>query len=69
VEQARLFAMATMGGADSLINTWDDKAFWSFWRPITAIRRGDEDGNDATVGDPAGHPLPHGRRPIHGARP
>jgi hypothetical protein len=52
VEQARLFAMVTMAGADSLINTWDDKAFWSFWRPITAIRRGDEVGNDATVGDP-----------------
>ena len=41
VEQARLFAMATMAGADSLITTWDDKEFWSFWRPVTAIRRGD----------------------------
>ena len=51
VEQARLFAMATMAGADSLITTWDDKEFWSFWRPITAIRRGEEDGNDATVGE------------------
>jgi len=52
VEQARLFAMATMAGADSIINTWDDKAFWNFWRPITAIRAGDADGNPATAGDP-----------------
>ena len=51
VEQARLFAMATMAGADSIINTWDDKAFWNFWRPITAIRAGDADGNPATAGD------------------
>jgi hypothetical protein len=52
VEEARLFAMLNMGGADALINCWDDKAFWSFWRPITAIRNGDNDGNDKTVGDP-----------------
>jgi len=51
VEQARLFAMATMAGADSIINTWDDKAFWNFWRPITGIRAGDADGNAATAGD------------------
>ena len=40
VEQARLFAMLNMAGADSLINCWDDKARWSFWRPMTAIRQG-----------------------------
>ena len=48
--------MATMAGADSLITTWDDKEVWSFWRPVTAIRRGDEDGNDATAGDPSWAP-------------
>jgi hypothetical protein len=53
VEQARLFAMVNMAGADTVINCWDDKAFWSFWRPITAIREGDADGNDKTAGDPA----------------
>jgi hypothetical protein len=52
-EQARLFAMLNMAGADALINCWDDKAFWSFWRPITAIRTADADGNPKTVGDPA----------------
>ena len=43
---------AEHGGADALINCWDDKAFWSFWRPITAIRMGDDDGNPKTDGDP-----------------
>ena len=45
--------MVNMAGADSVINCWDDKAFWNFWRPITAIREGDADGNDKTAGDPA----------------
>ena len=51
-EQARLFAMLNMAGADALINCWNDKASWSFWRPITAIHEGDDDGNRRTVGDP-----------------
>ena len=57
VEQARLFAMLNMAGADALINCWDDKAHWSFWRPVTAIRAGDEDGNPKTDGDPTWTPL------------
>ena len=68
VEQARLFAMLNMAGADSLINCWDDKAHWSFWRPVTAIRLGDDDGNPKTDGDPswtrsaATRPIPTIRR-------
>jgi hypothetical protein len=57
VEQARLFAMLNLAGADSLINCWDDKAHWSFWRPITAIRLGDQDGNPKTTADPSWTPL------------
>ncbi len=57
VEQARLFAMLNLAGADSLINCWDDKAHWSFWRPVTAIRLGDQDGNPKTDGDPSWTPL------------
>ncbi len=34
------------------INCWDDKERWHFWRPITAIRNGDDDTNSRTVGDP-----------------
>jgi hypothetical protein len=50
-EEARLFAMLNVATADSVINCFDDKAFWSFWRPITAIREGDNDGNHKTAGD------------------
>ncbi|HYI46101.1 MAG TPA: hypothetical protein VE174_11660 [Actinomycetota bacterium] len=52
VEQARFFARLHLTGADSFINCWDDKAYWNVWRPITAIRLGDTDGNDATEADP-----------------
>lgn len=52
VEQARLFAMLNLAGADAIIGCWDDKAHWGFWRPITAIRQGDSDGNVHTAGDP-----------------
>jgi hypothetical protein len=57
VENARLFAMLYLTAADALISVWDDKARWSFWRPITAIREADTDGNPATVEDEAWLPL------------
>ena len=57
VEQARLFAMLNLAGADAIINCWDDKAHWSFWRPMTAIRQGDLDGNPKTTADPGWTPL------------
>jgi hypothetical protein len=56
-ENARLFAMLYMTAADALITVWDDKAFRLFWRPITAIREADTDGNPATKADPAWLPL------------
>ena len=48
-EEARLFAMTSMASADALIGCWDDKDYWSFWRPITAIREAASDGNPATA--------------------
>ena len=51
-EQARLFATLTFAGGDALITCWEDKALWSFWRPVTAIQLGDDDGNRKTDGDP-----------------
>ena len=57
VEQARLFAMLNIAAADSLINCWNDKAFFSFWRPITAIREGANDDNRRTVRDATWTPL------------
>ena len=56
-EAARLFAMANMAGSDGAIACWDDKYYWNFWRPITAIRQADTDGNPATVADPSWTPL------------
>ncbi len=57
VDSARLFAMVYMTAADSLITVWEDKATWSFWRPITAIREADTDGNPETVPDPGWLPM------------
>jgi hypothetical protein len=56
-DNARLFAMLYLTAADALISVWDDKARWSFWRPITAIREADTDGNPATEKDGGWLPL------------
>jgi hypothetical protein len=56
-DSARLFALANMAAADAIITAWADKKGWNFWRPITAIREGDNDGNSRTVGDAAWLPL------------
>jgi hypothetical protein len=52
-QEARFYAMTSMTAADSLINCWAEKAHWSFWRPTTAIRLADTDGNPATDVDAA----------------
>jgi hypothetical protein len=54
---ARLLALANMATADAFICAWESKKFFAFWRPITAIREGATDGNDATAGDPNWTPL------------
>lgn len=51
IENARLFALISTSIADAVIGVWDAKYEYDFWRPITAIRAGDADGNDLTVGD------------------
>ena len=57
VDSARLFAMADLAAADGAIGCWNDKAYWSFWRPITAIREAAGDGNPATKANPTWVPL------------
>jgi len=52
-ENARLFALLNVSMADAAIACWDAKYRYVFWRPITAIRAGDLDGNDATAPDAA----------------
>lgn len=56
-DSARLFALANLATADALITSWDTKKFYFFWRPLTAINEGDNDGNPLTVGDPNWRPL------------
>jgi len=56
-ENARLFAMASVAMADAAIASWDVKFVHDFWRPITAIRQADSDGNPATLADAAWIPL------------
>ena len=56
-DNARLFSMLYLSAADAAICVWDDKEFWSFWRPITAIREADTDGNPATAMDGGWLPL------------
>jgi hypothetical protein len=48
VERARLFALVNVAAMDSFVAVFDAKYAYEFWRPITAIRRADIDGNDAT---------------------
>jgi succinate dehydrogenase hydrophobic anchor subunit len=51
-ENARLFALINIAMADAAICAWDAKYAYNFWRPVTAIRNGGSDGNDATDPDP-----------------
>ena len=47
-DAARMMAMVSVAYADAIIACFDAKYDYAFWRPITAIRAGDTDGNDAT---------------------
>lgn len=50
-ESARFFAMLATASADAIIACWDSKYTYNFWRPVTAIRAGDTDGNSQTEPD------------------
>jgi hypothetical protein len=54
---ARLFMVVTQATDDAMIAVFDAKYKYNFWRPITAIRNGDIDGNDATERDPSWTPF------------
>lgn len=54
---ARLFMAVTQAMDDALIAVFDAKYHYNFWRPITAIRNGDQDRNDATSPDTTWLPL------------
>jgi len=54
---ARLFAALNLSVADSAIAFYDAKYTYRLWRPVTAIRLADSDGNPLTVADPSWLPL------------
>lgn len=51
LETARLFALVDMALADAYTAGWDSKIHYNFWRPYTAIRNANSDGNDQTTAD------------------
>jgi PAP2 superfamily len=63
VDCARLYALAAVARNDALTAVFDAKYHYEFWRPVTAIRNGDIDGNDVTERDAAWQPL--GPTPMH----
>ena len=52
-DSARLLALMNLAMADAYIAGFKIRYVYDLWRPVTAIREGDNDGNDATAGDPA----------------
>jgi hypothetical protein len=56
-ENARTFALLNMALSDGLASVMEAKYHYVFWRPYTAIRAGDTDGNPRTDPDPTWEPL------------
>jgi hypothetical protein len=57
VDAAHLFAMGEIVTTDARIACFDSKFFYQYWRPITAIRNADKDGNPDTTVDPTWQSL------------
>ena len=57
VDAAHLLAIGEIVATDAGIACYDSKFFYQFWRPITAIRNADKDGNPDTTADPAWQAL------------
>jgi hypothetical protein len=56
-QAARLFALLDIALSDGYIGTFNQKYDQNFWRPVTAIREADTDGNPRTTPDPTWTPL------------
>jgi PAP2 superfamily len=62
-DSARFMALAAVGLNEALIAVFDAKYHYNFWRPITAIRNGDIDGNDVTEREATWQPIDN--TPMH----
>ncbi len=56
-DEARLFGLLSVVEADGYIGNWESKNHYNRWRPETAVRLADTDGNPRTEGDPTWTPL------------
>jgi hypothetical protein len=56
-DNARLIAMLAVANADAVAACFDAKYTYNFWRPTSAIRLADTDGNPATDADPTWTPF------------
>jgi hypothetical protein len=63
IDSARFMALVGVGLTDAIVAVLDAKYHYNFWRPITAIRNGDIDGNPAT--DREATWLPIAVTPMH----
>jgi hypothetical protein len=54
---ARLFALLNVALLDGFVGAWDAKYHYDTWRPYTAIREAESDGNPATQADSAWQSL------------
>jgi hypothetical protein len=57
IDSARFMALVAVGINDAIIAVLDAKYHYNFWRPITAIRNGDTDGNPATDREATWQPI------------
>jgi hypothetical protein len=63
LDSARLMTFVAVGLSDAIISVLDAKYHYNFWRPITAIRNGDIDGNPATDREATWQPIAN--TPMH----
>jgi hypothetical protein len=56
-DSARMFAAVDLSLADTIFAVWDTKYLYGKWRPITAIREADTDGDPNTASVPGWTPL------------
>ena len=63
IDSARFMAVITAAEADAMVAVMDAKYKYAFWRPITAIRNGDIDRNDATEREATWQPIDN--TPMH----
>ena len=57
MQHARLYAALNAALSDAIATTLESKFCYNFWRPLTATRAADTDGNPLTVKDPCWEPA------------